>query len=219
MRIIFVRHGESDHARDCLTEKGRSQAAAVAERLSCEGISRIYAAPAMRAGQTAYFTAKSLGLQLNMLFCLREVAWGVPGMSGGTPPWILGERMLEEGFDFCGSDWQEHPYYDGNIAAGCYRMLAEEFDTFLADYGYRHEGRRFFCENGSAETIAAFGHGGSTEAILAHLFNLPFPYVSHVLQHDPASVIIISFPVCSGSYVFPRIELFNDCSHLRHQEK
>lgn len=217
MRIIFVRHADSDHAHDCLTEKGRSQAAAVAERLAGEGISKVYAAPAMRAGQTAYFTAKRLDLPLTMLFCLREVAWGVPGMSHDTPPWILGERMLNDGFDFCGSDWQEHPYYNGNIATGCYRVLAEEFDSFLEEYGYRHEGRRFFCENGSEETIAAFSHGGSTEAILSHLLNLPFPYVSHVMQHDPASVIIISFPVSNGSYVFPRIELFNDCSHLRQQ--
>ena len=98
-------------------------------------------------------------------------------------------------------------------------MLAEEFDTFLADYGYRHEGRRFFCENGSAETIAAFGHGGSTEAILAHLLNLPFPYVTHVMQHDPASIIILEFPVNKGSYVFPRLELFNDCSGHRTKQR
>ena len=39
MRIIFVRHGEPDYARDCLTEAGRRQAAAAAERLAEEGIS------------------------------------------------------------------------------------------------------------------------------------------------------------------------------------
>ena len=215
MRIIFVRHAESDHARDCLTEEGRSQAAAVAERLADEGISRIYAAPARRAGLTAYFTAKRLGLPLTMLFCLREVPWGVPGRSPDTPPWILGKRMLEDGFDFCGSDWQKHPYFDGNITTDCCAALAAEFDAFLEENGYRHEGRRFFCENGSPETVAAFSHGGSTEAILAHLLDLPFPYVTHVMQHEPASLIILEFPVSNDSYVFPRIELFNDCSHLR----
>ena len=28
MRIVFVRHGEPDYARDCLTEEGARQAAA-----------------------------------------------------------------------------------------------------------------------------------------------------------------------------------------------
>ena len=216
MRIIFVRHGESDYTHDCLVEEGRSQAVAVAKRLANENISRIYAAPAGRVGQTAYFTAKHLDLPLEMLFCLRELAWSVPGMSHNTPPWILGKRMLEEGFDFFGSDWRKHPYFDGNIATECCRILGEEFDSFLEEYGYRHEGRRFFCENGSSESIAAFSHGGSTQAILAHLMGLPFPYVAHVMQHDHASVIIVDFPVTNGSYVYPRIELFNDCSHLRH---
>ena len=36
MRIIFVRHGEPDYARDCLTEAGRRQAAAAAERLALD---------------------------------------------------------------------------------------------------------------------------------------------------------------------------------------
>ena len=30
MRIIFVRHGEPDYKRDCLTETGKAQAAAAA---------------------------------------------------------------------------------------------------------------------------------------------------------------------------------------------
>ena len=39
MRFIFVRHGEPDYAHDCLTDTGRVQAAAAAERLAGEGIS------------------------------------------------------------------------------------------------------------------------------------------------------------------------------------
>lgn len=31
MRIIFVRHGEPDYQKDCLTDEGRVQAAAAAE--------------------------------------------------------------------------------------------------------------------------------------------------------------------------------------------
>ena len=34
MRIVFVRHGEPDYAHDCLTERGRIQAQAAAERIA-----------------------------------------------------------------------------------------------------------------------------------------------------------------------------------------
>ena len=49
MRLIFVRHGEPDYEKDCLTETGKIQAAAAAERLAGEGISEIYASPCGRA--------------------------------------------------------------------------------------------------------------------------------------------------------------------------
>ena len=61
MRIIFVRHGEPDYARDCLTPTGKRQAAAAARRLEREGIQEIYASPMGRARETAQFTADLLG--------------------------------------------------------------------------------------------------------------------------------------------------------------
>ena len=53
MRIVFVRHGEPDYARDCLTENGREQAMAAAKRLRGEGIEAIYSSPLGRAAETA----------------------------------------------------------------------------------------------------------------------------------------------------------------------
>ena len=44
MRIMIVRHGEPDYEHDCLTETGREQALACAERL----ISLIEEEPARR---------------------------------------------------------------------------------------------------------------------------------------------------------------------------
>ena len=52
MRIIFARYGELDYSRDCLTEEGKLQTVAIAERLGIEGISKIYASPCGRAVET-----------------------------------------------------------------------------------------------------------------------------------------------------------------------
>ena len=102
MRIIFVRHGEPDYARDCLTETGREQAAAAAERLAGEGISEIYTSPCGRAAQTAAFTAERLGLPVTTLDYMHEISWGGPGVPHDGHPWTLGDLMLAEGFDFSG---------------------------------------------------------------------------------------------------------------------
>ena len=49
MRIVFVRHGDPDYARDCLTEAGKLQAEKAAERVAGEGICKIYASSCGRA--------------------------------------------------------------------------------------------------------------------------------------------------------------------------
>ena len=215
MRIIFVRHGEPNYENDCLTDEGKIQAAAVAERLAGEGITRIYASPCGRAAETASYTAARLGLPVITLDYMREIRWGGDGVPCDGHPWTLGDMMLAEGFDFQRGDWQAHPYFAGNAATAHYAGIAARFDGFLTAHGYRHEGRRFYCDGGTDETVALFSHGGSGACVLAHLLNLPFPYVASVLPYDFTSIIILDFPVSAGAYVFPRVELFNDCAHIR----
>ena len=215
MRIIFVRHGEPDYVHDCLTETGHRQAAACAQRLAGEGICEIYTSPCGRAAQTAAHTARRLKLPVTTLDFMHEIAWGGEGVPHEGHPWTLGDLMLEEGFDFFGRDWREHPGFKGNVATDYLGRVASGFDAFLEGQGYRHEGRRFLCVDGKDKTIALFSHGGSGACVLAHLLNLPFPYVCSVLPYDFTSVIILDFPVRQGAWVFPRIDLFNDCAHIR----
>lgn len=215
MRIIFVRHGEPDYANDCLTDLGRRQAEAAARRLAGEGISEIYTSPCGRASETASCTAALLNLPVTVLDFMREITWGGPGIPHAGHPWTLGDMMLAEGFDFRGGDWRAHPYFDGNAATDHFRQIAAEFDAFLARQGYRHEGRRFLCRGGTDKTIALFSHGGSGACVLAHLLDLSFPYVASVLPYDFTSVIILDFPAKEGAWIFPRVELFNDCAHIR----
>jgi phosphoserine phosphatase len=67
VRIILVRHGQTNHNRDSialgrddvpLNETGLAQAAALASRLSSERISAIYTSPLQRARHTAEAIAK-----------------------------------------------------------------------------------------------------------------------------------------------------------------
>ncbi len=215
MRIVFVRHGEPDYENDCLTAEGRRQAAAAAERLAGESISKIYASPLGRAAETAAYTARRLKLPVVTLDYMREISWGGPGIPLEGHPWTLADRMIEEGFDFYARDWREHPYFKGNAATRYYEMIAAEIDAFLAGHGYRREGGRFLCLGGKDETIALFSHGGSGACALARVLSLPFPWVASVMPYDFTSVIIVEFPVREGEYVRARLELFNDAAHIR----
>ncbi len=216
MRIIFVRHGEPDYERDCLTETGRRQAASAAERLAGEGISEIFSSPMGRALETASFTAERLGLPVEVLDFMHEISWGGPGVPERGHPWTLADRMISlEDFDFYSRDWHGHPYFKKNEAASYADRIGPEFDAFLAGRGYRHEGTRFFCETDEERTLAVFSHGGSGACVLAHLLALPFPWVCTVLPYGFTSVVILEFPVRRGEYVHPRIELFNDMAHVR----
>lgn len=216
MRIIFVRHGEPDYERDCLTETGKRQAAAAAERLLRENISVIYSSPNGRARETADYTARALGLPVRQLDYMHEISWGGEGIPVEGHPWTLGDRLIEQDdFDFYRRDWREHPYFAENLATQYYDRITREFDALLLAHGYRHGRTRFLCENGREETAAVFSHGGSGACVLSHLLGLPFPYVCSVMPYDYTSVIILELPVRPGEYVKPRLELFNDAAHIQ----
>lgn len=216
MRIIFVRHGEPDYERDCLTETGKKQAQAAALRLEREGIEEIYASPMGRASQTAAYTAECLGLPVRTLSYMHEISWGGPGIPQEGHPWTLSDWMISrEDYDFYHADWRQHPYFKDNAAVRYLDEISAQFDALLLEQGYRHEGTRYYCDTDRQKTIAVFSHGGSGGCVLAHLLALPFPYVCTVLPYDFTSIIILEFPVQKGEYVHPRIELFNDAAHIR----
>jgi alpha-ribazole phosphatase/probable phosphoglycerate mutase len=83
--ILLARHGQSDwnatrrwqgHADRPLTEKGRAQAKALAERLAHIELDAVYSSDLHRAADTARVVAESQGLGLIQLPELREVDVG-----------------------------------------------------------------------------------------------------------------------------------------------
>lgn len=73
MRILFIRHGNPNYEKDCLTDLGHLQAAAVSKRLVGEGIEKIYTSTCGRAAETAEYTSKELGLPVTPLEFMREI--------------------------------------------------------------------------------------------------------------------------------------------------
>jgi broad specificity phosphatase PhoE len=80
----LLRHGEREASRVlvgrlpgfALTEKGRADVAAVAERLADDGIAAIYASPLQRTRETAEIVAVRLGLEAAFRDDLLELDFG-----------------------------------------------------------------------------------------------------------------------------------------------
>ncbi len=220
MRIIFVRHGEPDYRNDCLTDLGRLQAQAAAERLREEGIEEIWSSPLGRAAETAAYTAEVLNLPVTTLDYMRELHWG---STDGTPipagghPWDLADLLAREGTDLTDPGWRAHPYFANNLVTAEADHVARETDLWLRTLGYVREGAYYRCArpDDSQKTVALFSHGGSSAAAMGHILNLPFPYACGLFHLEFTGITVIRLDRHPGVRALPCLELANDGRHIR----
>jgi probable phosphoglycerate mutase len=220
MRIVFVRHGEPDYRNDCLTEQGKIQALAAAERLREEGIEEIYSSPLGRAAETAAVTAEVLGLPVKTLEYMRELHWG---SIDGTPvpadghPWDLADMLAAEGRDLTDPAWREHPYFRNNKVTAEADHVARKTDEWLRTLGYERNGAYYRClrPDDRQATVALFSHGGSSAAAMGHILNLPFPYACALFHIEFTGITIIRLDRNPGRQALPCLELANDGRHIR----
>lgn len=114
MKLYFVRHGESEanvlrviSNRDLphpLTEKGKTQAATLAQKLAAANVRKIYASPILRARQTGEILARALHVPLELAAALREPDCGIAEGRGDETAWewhrqIMQTWLIEENFD------------------------------------------------------------------------------------------------------------------------
>ena len=220
MRIVFVRHGEPDYTHDCLTEQGKLQALAAAERLREEGIEEIFSSPLGRAAETAAATAELLKLPVKTLDYMRELHWG---STDGTPlpsdghPWDLADLLAGEGWDLTNPGWREHPYFRNNRVTENADMVARKTDEWLLSLGYERNGAFYRCvrPDDRQKTVALFSHGGSSAAAMGHILNLPFPYACGLFHLEFTGITVIRLDRNPGMQRLPCLELANDGRHIR----
>ena len=217
MRIIFVRHGEPNYAKDCLTELGKLQAAACAERLADEPITRVYSSTNGRAAETASYIAEKHGLSVEGFDYMRELGWK---MLEGEPladglPWHEADAMVALGMDVLDPNWAESEPLCRNSVTARALAAAEGFDALLLSLGYRREGKYYRVLAENTETIVVASHGGSGSAVLSHLLGLPFPFVLATLHPSFTAITVLELPSRVGTLVTPLVEILNDDRHTR----
>ena len=221
MRIIFVRHGHPNYKTDSLTELGHAQAEAAANRLKDERIKKIFSSPCGRAYETAEHIADSFGLGIEKCDFMRELGWGSidgkPIFQNGHP-WFTADDMVAKGQLLMDVEWDEHKPFCENKVVSCVQHVIEGFDRWLATLGYERDGLYYRVLSGNADTVVMTSHGGSSSAVLAHLFNLPFPFVCASIKPDFTAITVVSFGGEDGSLIAPTIEILNDARHIANIE-
>lgn len=233
MRILFIRHGDPDYVNDTLTEKGRREAAALAERAEALDMGECFASPLGRAQATAAYSLKKLGrtaetldwlqefpaqIDLNRAEHLRTAYPNAEKTDGIYKPRIV--------WDVIPSYWTERREYSDGIlwrdseisrysdVVQVYDDVTGRFDDFLAERGYVREGRHYRVEKESTETVTFFCHFGITCALLAHLWNLSPFAIWHSLALAPTSVTeVVTEEREKGSAYFRGLKI-GDVSHL-----
>jgi broad specificity phosphatase PhoE len=142
MRLYFTRHGESQanvfriiSNRDLphpLTERGRLQGAALAEKLRGNLITCIYASPILRARQTGEILSTALGAPLECVQALREPDCGILEGRGDPEAWAEHGYWLET---WLAGRMRDKGPQDGET----YNTVRERFTSFIekliGDYG------------------------------------------------------------------------------------
>lgn len=217
MRIIFVRHGHPDYARDCLTALGQLHAGAVAGRLKDEPVRRIFSSTCGRALETAAPLAEMKGLPVERCDFMREIRWG---LRDGKPyadeasPWTISGCMTQAGESLLEPGWAASERFCRNIVTDHVQRVGDAFDEWMAQLGYVREGLYYRAASGTEQTVAVFSHGGSSAAMLSRLFNLPFPFVCQAMGPDYTGVTIVQLPQGEGVLAAPRFEVLNDARHI-----
>ena len=201
-RVIFARHGQTEWNKDIrfqgksnvrLTDTGRKQAQALAERLSSWPLEVVYTSPLDRALYTAQAIAERHNLKPIILHELQEIDFAT--WEGQSIPDL--EREQHERYSL----WRADPFFNPPPGAETWEKihtrLTRAVKTFL---------------DGSYRRIAVISHGGIMRALYAVFLGL-----------NPHKVWNIDVSNCSMSGVEmrhgrPCLVFTNDDIHIRGGE-
>lgn len=220
MKILIVRHGDPDYARDSLTPKGWQEARLLAQRLAPLPIDAFYVSPLGRAKDTASCTLELAGRSAT------ECDW----LTEFNPPSVQ-RPDLEEGKRFVAWDWLpshwldrpilmdwehwfEDPCFSEAGVGQAYHRVTAAFDQLLAQHGYQREGLTYRPLKPNHDTICLFCHFGVQGVLLSHLLNVsPMPLWQGFVA-APSSVTTLSTEERREGVAIFRMSSYGDISHL-----
>ncbi len=200
MRIIFIRHGETDwnvtlqyqgQAQIPLNERGRQQARLAGERLRRLKASALYSSDIVRAWETAQIVGPLIGLEPQPMPELREIDVGQ--WEGLTP------EELYRRFPDHMREYERDPARTVRKGGESYAQLQERALMALQQIAETYP---------SDETVLTVSHGGTIRAILCHVIGLDLSYFGRMWL-DNGSLTELHYGVRGW-----RLVRLNDAAHL-----
>ena len=218
MKLLIVRHGDPDYAKDSLTEKGWREARYLSKRLIKIGIDDFYVSPLGRARATASFTLDRLGQTAEVKDWLQEFPARIqepsrPGEQKIAWDWLPEDWTKEERF-YQADHWFEVENMQKGHVKELYDQVAAGLDEILARHGYAREGNYYRTDRGNTDTVALFCHFGVECVMLSHLLHIsPMP-LWHGSCALPSSVTTLVTEERRKGIASFRMLSFGDLSHL-----
>ena len=222
MLFFYVRHGDPVYDPDGLTELGKQQAQALADRMAICDPKRIYASSSNRAQMTAEPSAKRLGKKIEILdWCNENYAGEEFGVvnSAGNRVWCFHDeptkcRFASKEVRRLDMQWYDHPDFAQEKFKQGMERIQRETDAFFASLGYRHvpEQSGYIPERPNDDRIALFAHQGFGLAFLSCLLDIPYPQVCTRLDLEHSSVTAILFE--GKKLVIPKVMQLSNDSHI-----
>lgn len=207
MRLIFIRHGDPNYEKDCLTEKGQREAALLADRTKDWQVDDVFVSPHGRARETAAPSLKNWDKDATVLHWAREfvvddrIVWD-----------FLPAEWTKEDGNFCENQWVACPRTV--FAQEEYKTVCRELDELLASYGYERQGRYYRVREHSDKTVVIFCHFGVSMIFLSHLLNLPAQALLHGLFMATTSITVLNTEERAEGAAYFRAERVGDTAHL-----
>lgn len=218
MRLIIVRHGDTDYTIDSLTEKGWREAELLADRLSKMNIKAFYVSPLGRAKDTASCTLKKMNRTAETCEWLREFSPRI-----NRPDNKIQKKLA---WDWLPSDWTKEPkFYDAKEWYNVpimqeahvkeeYEWVCNSFDDLLEKHGYKREGKYYRVLEPNADTLVFFCHFGLEMVLLSHLMSVSPMILWHGMCAAPTSMTTVYTEERREGIASFRAASFGDTSHL-----
>jgi broad specificity phosphatase PhoE len=199
-RLLLVRHGATTLSAEdrfagatdiALSDEGRSQAAALAERLRDDPIKAIYCSPMRRTLETASIIAEPHGLPPVSRPGLREIDHG---------HWEgLTRQEVEARFKDEYLRWEEDPFSSAPSAGECgVDVMARALPVVRAIVEAHHD-----------QQVVVVSHKATIRLIISSLLGFDARGYRDRLDQAPACLNVLDFK----DPVRARLMLFNDVSH------
>ena len=217
MKLLLIRHGEPDYEEDALTEKGKREAAFLAERIAPMQVKNYYVSPLGRAMETAEATLQKAGRKAEVCPWLREFDIPIVDVSGveRPVPWNwMPEKWLSDPRFFSAEHWSENEVLEKAGVGPAYEKVISAFDALLSEHGYRREGAFYRAERANTDTLVFFTHFGLSCVLMSHLFNCSPMVLWHSLIMAPSSVTTICTEEREKGIAVFRAAAIGDVSHL-----